>query len=267
MFFYLSLIVQLNFRVVTVRQRLLIRELITKLKGYPQAKSIETDLTYLDNYVERLINSKDIKNTDKNAGEKFSIKKTKNIAYSEQLSLIENKKFNGSNSLYVGMPSNELQSIGISNNPFAMNQSDFRKSRRDSGNNQHYSSHGIPIDFFEKLPTKINSAPLVIDNGNKATIITDYQMNDKKGQKSYVIVGIIKNQVMENDTVNLIKSIYPLDDFINLIMKYSSNQQLVVLNKNKAEKLLTTIGIQPSEVSRILNLANDSIHQTEPKSQ
>jgi len=37
--------------------------------------------------------------------------------------------------------------------------------------------------------------------------------------------------------------------------------KLVVTNKNKAEQMLTTIGIQPAEVSRILNLAKDSIPQ------
>ncbi len=67
----------------------IIRELINKLRGYPQAKSIETDLTYLDNYVERLINSKDIKDTDKNAGEKFSYSFNDNIISTESKEIIK----------------------------------------------------------------------------------------------------------------------------------------------------------------------------------
>lgn len=70
---------------------MLIRELITKLKGYPQAKSIETDLTYLDNYVERLINSSDKNITGKNAGERFS--------FSEKLGGIKLKLSDGINAI------------------------------------------------------------------------------------------------------------------------------------------------------------------------
>ena len=157
------------------------------------------------------------------------------------------------------MASNELQDVGISNAPFTMNQSDYRKSRRKSGNNKHYSSHAVPFDFFKVMPNKINSAPMAISNGNKITIITDYPMKDTKGNSSYVIVGMLQNRIMENDTVNLIKSVYPLDDFVDRIIKYAKNRQLVIINKNKAKSILTTMGVQPSEVSRIISLASNTI--------
>ena len=66
---------------------------------------------------------------------------------------------------------------------------------------------------------------------------------------------------MESDTVNLIKSVYPLDDFASRITAAARDGKLVITNKNKAEQMLTTIGVQPAEVSNIINLASDSLSQ------
>ena len=142
-----------------------------------------------------------------------------------------------------------------------MNQSDYRKSRRVSANNKHYSSHAVPYEFFEKMPKYLSDASLLIDNGEKASIVTSYGMNDTRGNASYVIAGVWNNQPMESDTVNQVKSVYPLDDFAERIKKAAEAGKLVITDKNKAEQMLSTIGIQPSEVSRIVSLAKDSISQ------
>ena len=69
------------------------------------------------------------------------------------------------------------------------------------------------------MPQYFADAPLLIDNGEKVSVITSYPMNDTKGQASYIIGGVWQNQQMENDTVNLVKSVYPLDDFVTRIAK------------------------------------------------
>lgn len=102
---------------------------------------------------------------------------------------------------------------------------------------------------------------MIIDNGIKITAITDFEMKDTKGNKSFVVVGLWQNQEMESDKVNLVKSVYPLDDISQRIINNAEQNKLIVINKNKAKNMLATIGIQPSEVSRILNLSNDSLSQ------
>ena len=193
----------------------------------------------------------------------FSIKKTARMPYGEQLGLIENKQLNGSNSLYIGKPSSTLQSAGLSDKPFAMNQGDYRKARRISAKNSHYSSHAVPYDFFESMPYYLSDAAILIDNGIKVTIISSYPMKDENGQDSFVIAGVHRNQEMENDRVNLVKSAYPLADIVTQITRAAETGRLVITNKNKAEQMLATIGIQPAEVSRILNLAKGSLSQPE----
>ena len=192
----------------------------------------------------------------------YSIKQTRNIDYLKQLELVESKKLNGSNSIYVGEVASGLLNAGLSNAPFAMNQSDFRKSRRESSKNKNYSKHGIKIKFFKQLPQKLNEAVMFIDNGEKITVVTDSLMSDSKGNPSYIIVGIWKNQKMDNDTVNQIKSVYPLDDFAKQIAKSAEMGTLVITNKNKANDLLAPIGIQPSQRSKIINLAKTSVSQS-----
>ncbi len=76
---------------------------------------------------------------------------------------------------------------------------------------------------------------------------------------SYVIAGVINNKPMSSDTVNQVKSVYPLDDFAKRIVGASKNGKLVVINKSKVEQMLTAIGVQPAEALNILNLAKDSI--------
>ena len=180
------------------------------------------------------------------------------MSWSEQIKLAKATKLPGSDSLYIGSIS-ELAQTGFSDNPFAMNQSDYRKSKRKKANNPNYSKHGVSDDFFDNLPDRLKEACLFVDNGTKVTVITDKMMKDKNNKDSYVIAGVWRDQQMENDTVNLIKSAYPLDDFVEHITNYAETGKLVVTNKNKAEKMLTTMGIQTSEVSRLLNLAKGSI--------
>ena len=195
------------------------------------------------------------------SGVLYGIGKTSKMSYVDQLNMIEKRKMNGSNSLYVGKPSESLRKAGFSDAPFAMNQSDYRKSRREAGNNKHYSSHAVPYEFFENLPKHLSKAPMFIDNGGKVSVITDYGMKDTKGNDSFVIAGVWTNQQMESDTVNLVRSIYPLDDIASRIQRAAEEGKLVVENKNKAAEMLATIGIQPAEVSRILSLAKDTLTQ------
>ena len=70
------------------------------------------------------------------------------------------------------------------------------------------------------------------------------------------------NKAMDDEYVNLVKSVYPLDNFALIIQEYAIKGKLIIINKNKADKMLAPIGIQPSQRSRIISLARDTIAQT-----
>ena len=56
-----------------------------------------------------------------------------------------------------------------------------------------------------------------------------------------------------------VQSIYLWDGFAERIRKSAEDGKLVVTNKNKAVQMLATIGIQPAEVSCILNHAKGTL--------
>ena len=235
-----------------------IKHLCKMAFGTPQERQLEKMRTqFLEAYREGL----KADSSGDGGGMEFSIAKTSRMPYAEQIRQIESRKMNGSNSLYAGVPSDALQGIGFSDAPFAMNQADYRKSRREKGNNPHYSSHGVSVEFFENMPAYLSDAAMFIDNGEKVTVITSYPMKDRAGNDSYVIVGVTQDQSMDNGTVNLIKSVYPWDGFAARIQEAADGGKLVVTNKNKAEQMLAAIGIQSSEASSVLDLAKDSLSQ------
>lgn len=209
------------------------------------------------------LTSMNSENVQVSGEKKHSIKKTSQIPYSRQLRDIEDGVMNGSNSLYIGKIAN-LQKVGFSDAPFAMNQGDYRKSRRQTAHNKNYSSHAVEYAFFEKMPGYLADAPMFICKGDKITIITDYPATDTKGKPSFEIAGVWQNQKMEDDTVNQVKSVYPLDEIANKIQTAADEGRLVITNKSKAEEMLASIGIQTSKQSNILSLARDSITQTSP---
>ncbi|MBE6693382.1 MAG: hypothetical protein E7589_01270 [Ruminococcaceae bacterium] len=249
----------------------LVKAAYATLSGTSKTAQVLSDtMDSLDNikqlFYEAVTEAGDARRSGKDAdvtGIRYSIKQTQKIDWDKQLQAVEQKSINGSNSLYIG----EIISLSqmFSNLPFAMNQSDYRKPRRTAGNNKNYSAHAVPYDFFAKLPKLLDSAPMIIDGAEKATVITSYPMNDTNGKASYVIVGVHKKQNMENDIVNQIKSAYPWDDFADRLVKAAEQGMLVIINKNKAEQMLATIGIQPSEVSRIVDLAKDIVTYSDSK--
>ena len=194
-------------------------------------------------------------------GVKNSIKVTQNMDYGEQIDKYFSGTLGRSDSLYLGSPSVTLQKAGFSSNPFAMNKGDLRKSNEKSAKNKNYSRHGVPRKFFKSMPEYIDNSVVFIDNPNGITVVTDFLMLDEKGQPSYVIAGVKPDVAMEDDTVNLIKSVYPLDDFIQIITKAAESGKLVIVDKQKTQTMLATVGVQPSEVSRLLELSRSSISQ------
>ena len=212
---------------------------------------------------------KEVAKVQKNTAEggvRYSIKYTRKMDYDEQIEGHFNGTLQGSNSIYIGEPSENLQKIGFSSNPFAMNQGDLRKSNEKSAKNKKYSRHGVPRKFFRNMPKYINEAVIFIENENGITVVTDYPMLDEKGQPSYVIAGVSPDASLDNDNVNLVKSVYPLDDFASRITEAAESGRLVITDKQKAREMLATIGVQPSEPSNLLELSKDSISQNSEKS-
>ena len=78
--------------------------------------------------------------------------------------------------------------------------------------------------------------------------------------------GVHLNQMLDTDEVDLAKSVYPLDDIGKRIIDAAENGHLIITDKEKANNLLSPIGLQPSERSRVISLAKGTISQNAEKS-
>lgn len=207
-------------------------------------------LDMLDNASNNLYNGTEVEENTKN-----SIKVTRSMPIERQVEEIINGKLNGSNSLYIG----NVNSIVNNGLPFAMHSGDLRKSNRNKANNPHYAAHGISIGWLKKINENLSKAVMYVDNGEKITFITNTQMKDTKGNDSIIVAGVWLNQKIDNDSVNLVKSIYALDSAKIRIANFAQKGTLVIENKNKADKTLHALGFNTSQRERIISLAKDNI--------
>jgi len=207
-------------------------------------------LDMLDNASNNLYNGTEVEENTKN-----SIKVTRSMPIERQVEEIINGKLNGSNSLYIG----NVNSIVNNGLPFAMHSGDLKKSNRNKANNPHYAAHGISIGWLKKINENLSKAVMYVDNGEKITFITNTQMKDTKGNDSIIVAGVWLNQKIDNDSVNLVKSIYALDSAKIRIANFAQKGTLVIENKNKADKTLHALGFNTSQRERIISLAKDNI--------
>ena len=125
--------------------------------------------------------------------------------------------------------------------------------------------HKVKQKIIRSLPTLIKDSVMAIDRGNQITIITDEPMIDTKGNPSLIIVGVHKDVEMDGEIINLAKSVYPLDNLRNVI--FDRRKNLVITDKNRADKILAGVGIPSPERTNIVDSAKGSISQNESLSQ
>lgn len=195
--------------------------------------------------------------------EDYSIKYTQNIEYTKQIDSIVENKLNRHDALCLGKLSVDSRSGIDSTNYFVMNQSDYRKSTRRKKEGSSISAHEIPTNVMRQLPSLISDAVMFIQRGgNGVTVITDKLALDEKGKPTFYVAGIDKDGNMDGETVNIVKSVYPLADLVNKLTRAAEKGTLIATDKSKANNMMSKVGIQYSEGTRIISLAKDNIAQS-----
>nr|DAE22259.1 MAG TPA: nuclease [Podoviridae sp. ctKS020] len=195
--------------------------------------------------------------------EEYSIKYTQNIEYTKQIDSIVENKLKRHDALCLGKLSVDSRSGIDSTNYFVMNQSDYRKSTRRKKEGSSISAHEVPTKVMRQLPSLISDAVMFIQRGgNGVTVITNKPALDEKGKPTFYVAGIDKDGNMDGETVNIVKSVYPLADLVNKLTRAAENGTLIATDKSKANNMMSKVGIQYSEGTRIISLAKDSIAQS-----
>lgn len=197
------------------------------------------------------------------SGENYSIKYTRNMEYAEQIDRLGNGRLERNNDLCLGKLDCTSKSGIDDTRYFVMRQSDYRKSRRLKKENSSRSAHAVPAKVMKQLPSLISDASVFIQRGNdEVTIVTDKTAIDEKEKLTYYVAGISKKESVDGEPVNMVKSVYPLADLGRKLLYAAESGSLIITDKSKANDMMSTVGIQSSEVTKIIDLAKDSIAQS-----
>ncbi len=162
----------------------------------------------------------------------------------------------------VGTTPNCLRIIGADAIPVTMKQSVLENSL-SSGKprKEHTEGHDIPPEIMKKLPSALRN-PIFVCNGSKPNtlaVITD--VTDQDG--NYLLVSLKLNAAGRRSVVNNITSIYGKKNIADYIQRELSNENILAMNIEKAEKLSADIGVQFPKWTDILCFDDSITYSTE----
>lgn len=159
----------------------------------------------------------------------------------------------------LGATPNILHLLGAESKELTMKQSVLRNSILPESDHTkgHSSGHEIPLEILKKLPEALRSPILIVNGQHPKTLIAITDLKNNQGK--YIIVPIALDLRSVDSTANKITSVYGKNNILSYLNKHSN--QILAINKEKADKLFTTIGYQLSKTTSAIYF-NNSISYT-----
>ena len=188
--------------------------------GEPVAMSTEAE-----------ISEEQVKQADRDLEAQYSIRNTRKMTLQEQLSAYYKGKFRLSDSFYFGETPNILARSGLDTLSIAFGQDDFKKST--------VGKHNIPRRVLKNLSSNLKKPIFSFTHGKQAVIAVD----DIDGDGKPVVVAIHGGHNMDRKPVNLLKSIYGLNNPKEWIgQQIDGGGKFRIYDKEKATAFLQTHG-------------------------
>lgn len=198
-------------------------------------------------------------------------KKAKNKA--EQLEFVTNlnklllgdKKLASSPLLIGSLPNILLlccKSIGLDvkkNSKLYINKKTIEKimrpEKRDkNGQREKKSGHFLKTEHIIAAINELKYPSLVLIGSQKETLVAITNIKDEKEQ--YIIVTVALNKTGATGTINSVTSIYGRENFKQYIINNINSNNIIAINKEKANELLLSIGVDFPEANTIINFDN-----------
>lgn len=163
--------------------------------------------------------------------------------------------------LSLGSTPNILHLVGAKSNELTIKQSVLRNCllHKDEHTSSHSMGHEISVNIIKRLPENLRNPILILKGQHPSTVVvlTELLNNDLKN----IIVPIALDLRSTNSTVNKITSIYGKNNVLNYLNKHKD--QIIAYNKEKADKLFTTIGYQLSQTTSAICFDNSISYTTQ----
>ena len=164
-------------------------------------------------------------------GNRYSINNTRNLDIREQMKRQRAGNMTSHDEFYYGETPSALEAAGLGKNPLVMSQADFKKSK--SG------KHNVPTRAMTRLAEALADPILSFELGDRIGVLT----KDIDGDGKPLLIGILKNTVLDGESVNRIKSTYGLDTPQAWIKNQIENGgKLRIYDIEKADRFLDGFG-------------------------
>lgn len=177
------------------------------------------------------ISEEQVKQADRDLEAQYSIRNTRKMSLQEQLSAFYKNQFKRSDSFYFGETPKVLSRSGLETLSLAFNQDDFRKSTT--------GKHNIPRRVLKNIQKNLSKPLFSFTAGKQIAVAID----DIDGDGKPVVVAIHGGHTMDRKPINIIKSIYGLDNPGKWIgQQIDGGGKFRIYDKEKATAFLQTEG-------------------------
>lgn len=156
--------------------------------------------------------------------------------------------------IIVGRTPNSLVISGANSDlNVIINQSTLKKCFATVAT-KRMNAHGLSVDIVKNVPHYLRT-PVMIFNGSKInTLVAITDVKDNENREIMIAVALQKQSGRYE--VNEITSIYGRNDMAGYLDRNISQGNLIAYNKNKANKMLQSVGLQLPKEETLISFDN-----------
>lgn len=161
--------------------------------------------------------------------------------------------------LRIGTTPNCIRATGAKAIPLVITQSVLANSMENieaskTASIKHSEQHDIQVDVIKSLPKLMRNPIMIIKGKLPDTIVLLSEAKNKEGQN--IVVPMILDVKGQNGRVNRVTTIHGKKNLENYLNKVIESSSIMAINKTKADKLFSDIGIQSPKSTTIICFDN-----------
>ena len=161
--------------------------------------------------------------------------------------------------LRIGTTPNCIRATGAKAIPLVITQSVLANSMENieaskTASIKHSEQHDIQVDVIKSLPKLMRNPIMIIKGKLPDTIVLLSEAKNKEGQN--IVVPMILDVKGQNGRVNRVTTIHGKKNLENYLNKVIASSSIMAINKTKADKLFSDIGIQSPKSTTIICFDN-----------
>ena len=161
--------------------------------------------------------------------------------------------------LKLGITPNSLTISGA--NPdlqVVINPSTIKKCMSEA--NEHYHGHGLSEEIMKQLSSELRNPTMIFKGSKEDSLVAITELKDKENHG--VIVAVSLSEKHGFSEVNRISSAYGKNNLSNYLRNQMEKGNLLAANKEKADKMLHSIGLQLPRENTFISFDNSIAYTT-----